>query len=168
MTDCHRRIEMFLGALERLAAEAERILLPDRREALERALRYFERAAPRHTEDEEESLFPRMRASGDPKLREALAELETLEGDHARAAGLHEEVERLCRNWLRFGSLEPGPGATLRATLAELAALYRRHIELEERVVFAAAAGALDAAALAEIGREMAERRGVAWGGSGA
>ena len=63
LSDCHRRVERFLGLLARVAAEGRGGLLDRRqREALEAALRYFREAAPRHTADEEESLFPRLRA----------------------------------------------------------------------------------------------------------
>lgn len=164
MSDCHRRIEMFLGVLSRLAEGAEDMLLPDRRAALEKALTYFSKAAPRHTEDEEESLFPRMRRSGSPELLAALEEIERLEADHQRAAALHDEVDRHCRNWLRFGQLGAPEAATLRATLADLTGLYARHIEVEERVVFAAAARGLAPQSLDAIGREMADRRGVKHG----
>ena len=61
LSDCHRRIEMFLGTLERVASVIDRPLTEETRPALESALRYFREAAPKHTADEEESLFPRLR-----------------------------------------------------------------------------------------------------------
>ena len=63
LSDCHRRIEYFLEVL--IAVDAETAggpLIPSRRTALEGALRYFAVGAPKHTRDEEESLFPRLRA----------------------------------------------------------------------------------------------------------
>jgi len=44
--------------------------------------------------------------------------------------------------------------------------LYRAHIAAEDRDLFPAAARALDAPTLREIGREMAARRGVPYGPS--
>jgi hemerythrin-like domain-containing protein len=126
-------------------------------------LTYFEKAAPRHMEDEEHSLFPRMRGSRDPQVRGVLAALDALESDHERAAAIHDEVERLCRNWMRFGHLEAAQGEQLRARIAELTALYASHIEIEEQLVFAAAERSLDQQLLTEIGREMASRRGLEW-----
>jgi hypothetical protein len=41
LSDCHRRIEMFLRALERVASVIDRPLTEDIRHALESALRYF-------------------------------------------------------------------------------------------------------------------------------
>jgi hypothetical protein len=69
LSDCHRRIEMFLGALEGVASVIDRPLTEETRAALESALRYFREAAPKHTADEEESLFPRMRQNRDPERR---------------------------------------------------------------------------------------------------
>jgi len=43
-------------------------LTEETRAALESALRYFREAAPKHTADEEESLFPRMRQKRDPNV----------------------------------------------------------------------------------------------------
>jgi len=104
-----------------------------------------------------------MRGSGDPDAGAALAAIDVLEADHERAAAMHEEVDRLCRNWLRFGFLEASRAEQLRARIAELTTLYASHIRTEEQLVFTAAARALDGGLLLEIGREMARRRGLAW-----
>ncbi|MBZ0170982.1 MAG: hemerythrin domain-containing protein [Phycisphaerales bacterium] len=163
LADCHRRIEMFLMTLVDLAADAEAALLPAQRAALTRSLDYFDKAAPKHTLDEEDSLFPRLRRREDPQLAGALAQLDLLEADHERANALHEEVDRIGRQWLRFNRLDPEAARKLAGDLDQLAALYARHIEVEEQVVFAAAACALGHEDLASIGREMADRRGVPW-----
>ena len=60
LSDCHRRIEMFLGNLEKIAVSIDRRLGNEERAALESSLRYFREAAPKHTADEEESVFSRM------------------------------------------------------------------------------------------------------------
>ena len=57
LSDCHRRIEMFLGSLVRVAQLVEKPLDADARTAMETSLHYFREAAPKHTADEEESLF---------------------------------------------------------------------------------------------------------------
>jgi Hemerythrin HHE cation binding domain len=57
LSDCHRRIEMFLRSLQTVASGGPK-LDEERRRALDLALRYFREAAPKHTADEEESLFP--------------------------------------------------------------------------------------------------------------
>jgi Hemerythrin HHE cation binding domain len=58
LSDCHRRIEMFLGTLEKVAAQIDQPLVDDARRSLESALRYFREAVPKHTADEEQSGFP--------------------------------------------------------------------------------------------------------------
>src|SRR4051812_29901771 len=90
LTDCHRRIERFLYVLVRIGAETGGgPLTPEQRTALETALRYFREAAPKHTADEENSLFPRLRALS------AAEELGSLEADHQHADRAHAEVDRL-------------------------------------------------------------------------
>ena len=162
LSDCHRRIEHFLRALVTVATDAAGgTLTPEYRSALEGALRYFAVAAPKHTADEEVSLFPRLRNSADPALRAALASLETLERDHDEAQAHHAAVEDLVGQWLRHDGLGSAELATLREHLTRLEALYRRHIAVEDQEVFPAAARVLDREQIQEIGGEMAARRQV-------
>ena len=162
LSDCHRRIEQFLEVLVAVDAQAAGGRLnADQRRALEASLRYFAVAAPKHTADEEVSLFPRLRATGDPAAAEALALLDRLEHDHDDAEAHHGAVERLVRRWLSDDRLEPSEAAELRERLTKLTALYRRHIAVEDQELFPAAARLLGAAELRQIGREMASRRQV-------
>ena len=104
LSDCHRRIEHFLGVLRRVAEAGHgEPLAPAQAEALTAALRYFKTAAPRHTDDEERSLFPRLRAAGDPRVGEAMAEIDALEADHRAAAAAHRAVEELGLEWMDRG-----------------------------------------------------------------
>ncbi len=65
LSDCHRRVEKFLAILEAIAAtDPTRELDPGERASLCLALDYFRDSAPKHTADEEESLFPRLRVAG--------------------------------------------------------------------------------------------------------
>jgi hemerythrin-like domain-containing protein len=162
LSDCHRRIEHFLRVLATVAADAAGgPLSPEYRSALEGALRYFAVAAPRHTADEEVSLFPRLRESGDPALAEALASLDRLEHDHEEAEAHHAAVEELVRGWLGNDRLSSSDTGQLRQRLARLQDLYERHIRVEDQEVFPAAARALDRTQIEEIGGEMAARRNV-------
>ena len=84
--DCHRRIEMFLNVLVRVAEQVHGDALnEEQRGALETALQYFREAAPKHTADEEESLFPRLRRIEDAGVRTFLARIESLEEEHVCA-----------------------------------------------------------------------------------
>lgn len=160
LKDCHRRIEHFLGVLQRVVELfGEGNLSEEGRRALKTSLEYFAVAAPRHTADEEQSLFPRMRRSGDAEARAVMAELDRLESDHRRAEACHAQVDDLGREWLETGRMDGHKLTTMRALLAELIALYAPHIRLEDERVFEVAARLLKAGDLSEVGAEMQRRR---------
>lgn len=162
LSDCHRRIEHFLGVLAALAVRVDGgPLTPPDRAALEGAVRYFAVAAPKHTADEEVSLFPRLRAAGASAASAALAVLDKLEHDHDDADRRHAAVEALVQEWLANNRLSPSATGQLREHLICLQALYEQHIALEDREIFPAAAQVLDPAQIAAIGDEMAARRQV-------
>jgi uncharacterized protein (DUF2249 family)/hemerythrin-like domain-containing protein len=161
LSECHRRIEQFLGVLRKVAQVAGDALDAPQRQAVEAALTYFRTAAPRHNEDEECSLFPLLRACPGPDVRAAFDAIDSLESDHHHATPLHEEVDRLYRRWLDAGSLPEADRRKLARLLEELTEMYRRHIEVEDRRIFPLAAGALDGEQLRRVGAEMAQRRGL-------
>lgn len=161
LSDCHRRVESFLRALILVAEQARGgELNPPQREALATALRYFREAAPRHTADEEESLFPRMRELKQTAAREAFAKIQSLEADHQLAKGSHDAVEKLGQSWLSTGSLASDEMDELLQHLRQLESIYTRHIAIEDNEIFPLAARLLDAETLKEVGGEMAARRG--------
>jgi|SRR5579884_844648 len=162
LSDCHRRIEKFLDQLLLVAEQARGGPLTEPlREALDTALRYFRKAAPLHTADEESSLFPRMRATGDPAAAEAFAALESLETEHRAADADHAEVDTLGQKWLAEGFLSSADTERLTKTLQRLKALYARHIAVEDLEVFPLAGKLLSQEELRTVGREMATRRGL-------
>jgi len=154
LSDCHRRMERFLGVLLKLSeAKHGGELDSDEAGALKAALDYFRNSAPKHTADEEESLFPRMRAAG------ALAGLDDLESDHQLADAGHRQVDALGRQWLEGGRLPEESARAMARLLRQLTEMYAHHISLEDNQIFPAAARALGAGELAEVGREMKTRR---------
>ncbi len=160
--DCHRRIERFLSVLVRLSNEsAGAPLEPAQRDSLEAALRYFDQAAPKHTADEEDSLFPRLRAIADPRVAEVLAEMDRLEQEHRTVEPLHAEAAVLGRRWISQGLLAAPDAARLAAIANRLAEAYQAHIAYEDGRLFPLAAEVLPASAQIEIGNEMAARRNV-------
>lgn len=162
LSDCHRRIEQFLAVLITIADRRNGTTLPvEDRHALESALRYFATAAPRHSADEEDSLFPRLRSSGDPAATAALDTLSRLEADHRVATAHHDAVDVLTRRWLSAGTLQPADADALVVHLGALEALYRDHIRIEDQELFPAAGRVLGPAELEAVGREMAARRNV-------
>jgi len=160
--DCHRRIERFLNALLTVATGAKGGPLTDEQQAaLSTGLRYFREAAPKHTADEEESLFPRLSRLDHPDLQPLLAKIDSLQEDHECAEISHREVDRLGQLWLANGRLSPQDAGTLATVLTQLTALYRRHIATEDTEVFPFAAHALASSDHHAIGSEMAARRGI-------
>jgi hemerythrin-like domain-containing protein len=158
LKDCHRRIEQFLHVLCLVVERApERPLTEEEANAIKSALNYFRVGGQRHTADEEESLFPRMRT--EQTTATALKEIEALETDHRAADDLHTAVERLYTSWLEGKALSAEELQQPRAATERLKQLYEGHIRIEENLVFPRAAEGLDRAALAQIGEEFRERR---------
>ena len=161
LSDCHRRIEMFLRSLQSVALVIDRPLTEETRAALESALRYFREAAPKHTADEEESLFPRLRQSSDPGAKTALEKLEPLEHDHLLAASLHAQLEEVGQHYLAAGTVGPAGVSAFREAVASLASIYAQHIAIEDDIVFPVAARLLSADEKGSVANEMAARRNV-------
>ena len=161
LSDCHRRIEMFLRVLHAVAENANHPLDSETRVSLETALRYFREAAPKHTEDEEASLFPRLRRLEDADAKLALSRLESLEADHHNVAPLHESVERLGMQYLETASLRPSQVEEFRGAINKLVSIYSQHISVEDDIIFPVAAKLLSAADKRAVGSEMANRRNI-------
>lgn len=98
MRHCHRKIEGYLGGLviagEMLrrggAAEvAEAFRMVDAAVDVE----HFRVRGPKHTEDEEVSLFPRLREHGGREAVEALSAAAELEAQHRTAELAHAEFD---------------------------------------------------------------------------
>jgi hemerythrin-like domain-containing protein len=135
-------------------------LTAEQRGAFDNALRYFREAAPKHTADEEQSLFPRLRQTHDEGTTALLARVEWLEEDHGIADQIHAEVDRIGQAWLANGELMPDDATRLITILAQFREMYRHHIAAEDNEVFPAAAAILSGEDRVAIGKEMAFRRG--------
>lgn len=157
LKDCHRRIERFLHILCTVAAsEGHTTLTGEEKAAVEAALRYFRQGGKRHTADEEESLFPRLRAESSPAEAEMIGGLES---DHRNANELHETVDRLYSEWIADGLLSAEDKQQLLSATTRLKHLYEEHIQVEEKIVFPRAAEVLDSRTIAIIGSEFRARR---------
>lgn len=160
LSDCHRRIERFLAALltvtqRKNGAELDAL----ETEALRSALEYFRTSGPRHTADEEESLFPRMKNCA--AASEAFERIRALQSDHETADRAHAEVALLGQRWLDRGKLDGDDARRMGELLETLSRLYKRHIDIEDREIFPIAERKLPASDIAGIGDEMARRRGL-------
>ena len=157
LKDCHRRIEHFVGILGVVAGRARgRGLSGEEIGAVQAALHYFREGGRRHTADEEQSLFPRLRAA---IAADECAEIAGLEQDHGEADGLHAAADALYTRWIDAGRLSQEDSDQLARAIERLGSLYREHIALEDNVLFPRAAERLSREALAEIGLEFRARR---------
>lgn len=157
LQDCHRRIERFLHILCEIGKTAEgRALTHEEVQAVEAALGYFRTSGPRHNADEEDSVFPRLRASG---IAEELEHVDRLEKEHEVAAHMHDSVDLLFSSWIANHELRPKDQQLLRENLDQLQAIYTEHIKLEETVVFPLAARHLSSDSIKAIGQEFQQRR---------
>lgn len=157
LTDCHRRIEHFLEILCLVAGRAGgRAITEEETAAVQAALQYFRVGGQRHNQDEEESLFPRLR---DSASGEDAGEIRGLESDHKEANLLHQQVEVLYEKWVSAGPLDPTDHDRLLIATQRLKRLYAEHIQLEEQVVFPRAAKLLSSATIAAMGQEFRGRR---------
>ncbi len=157
LTDCHRRIEQFLNILFVVAERAPgRALTGEESAAIQASLQYFRVGGQRHNADEEESVFPRLRASASP---DDLHEIESLESDHKDAGTLHDTVQKLYQSWIATGPLSDAGQSALQSATQRLRRLYTEHIRLEEQVVFPRASQLLSPAAIQAIGQEFRARR---------
>jgi hemerythrin-like domain-containing protein len=113
-------------------------------------LAFFATEGARHEEVEEEILFPRLRYQ--PAFKQILSALE-FQHRMNRTGGqeLTECVER-------FG---PGQGRELRRLAFRFADMHRGHAVAEERALFPLVASTLSSQEMAEMGRELRERKGA-------
>ncbi len=106
---CHERIEAQLNAIERAAeilSAGDTGSLTSVFAAVDAAGAHFAIAGVKHTEDEEVSLFPRLRERGGIAGEDALAAMAELESQHRAAEKLHTEFDQLVRDLPRDGSAD--------------------------------------------------------------
>lgn len=156
---CHDRIRKQLKTMDLLASPAVLAATPDEvRQAAGAVLRYFEKAAPHHHEDEEHDLLPML--------------ADTARGeDAALLAGLmpgildeHRQMELL---WQRLqpqlAAIAAGESATLdSADAARFGELYLAHMDKEEGHIAPMAKRLFSTEQMQRLGNAMRTRRGVA------
>jgi hemerythrin-like domain-containing protein len=154
---CHERVIRTLALLARLREHLRRHGSDAQaRQAAQDVMRYFDMAAPQHHRDEEMHVFPALIAHGGPAT---LALVSRLQQDHlqmeSRWAAARGVLAAIAQGRLTV------PGQNDEAALDAFSILYEGHIEAEETQAYPAALAVLDAGALATMGREMMQRRGV-------
>lgn len=157
LKDVHLRIKRSLHVLWVIADRAAgRELTSDEIAAVRPAMDYIRVEGTRHTADEEQSLFPRLRSqtiSGDSE------ELLALEDNQRLADPLHAMVEAFYLAWISAGALRPESQLRLQSCAESLKRLWEKHVQLEEQIVFPRAQQVLDGCAIAAIRHEFRVRR---------
>ena len=154
---CHDRVRHFSALAARLAAHVAALAFAadidaDARLAATNILRYFEQALPHHHADEEEDVFPALRALDDAQLQQ---HLDALEAEHALLDASWRDVQP----WLK--QLEQGfRPVRMPAALTYLTTTYPAHAAREEREVFPAIAR-LSPITINTIAARMRARRGA-------
>lgn len=153
---CHERVQRSLTLLGRLVdhIDAHGHDAQSRSAAVD-VLRYFDRAAPLHHEDEEVNVFPLLLAQGDAQLHAAV---HRLQDDHQRMIALWATVREPLLHWSQGGGSGPVEAST-RTDIERFRALYGSHIETEEGLVYPAARLLVDATGLHDMSRQMQARR---------
>lgn len=162
LVHCHSRIE---GHLETLERSAQALRSGDSRSlsqifgAIDAACKHFATAGAKHTEDEEVSLFPRLRETGDAAGADAVAAMAELETQHRTAEQMHSQFDAFVTTLPRDGSADGRELDCFSDLVAELTTFYRPHIQLENNLVFPLAAQILPASEIQALGEEMRARR---------
>lgn len=163
---CHDRVRRSLALLQRLVQyAAAHGADAQARDAARDVLRYFTLAAPAHHEDEERHVIPVLLASGDPA---AVAAARQMLDDHVHIRSAWVALEPLLKT-LETGNTpaQPALQPALERAAQRFVDVHANHLPLEDGVAFPHAhrlLGRQPSQALAAMGREMAERRGVRHG----
>ncbi len=157
---CHDRIRSFT-ALARRLGETGDVPPAEVADAAARVRRYFVEALPRHVEDEEQSLLPRLRGRS-LALDGALA---AMHGEHTQQGPREAALVALCDRLIADPSQHAALAGELAAVARDLEAAYAEHLDGEERLVFPALAELPEderAAVLAEMRARRDQSRGSA------
>lgn len=162
---CHGRIRKQLATLEKLLAHLPQHGADEQaRQAAQAVLKYFDKAAQLHQDDEEQDLIPMLHAVAqgeDAATLQALAPV--ILQDHkdmdAMWQDLHEQL-----------SLIAGGGATQLSgsTVERFTQRYLNHMEREENTMAPMAVRLFSPEQMAQLGLAMRRRRGIEAGDNGA
>ncbi len=152
---CHRRIEDRLETLVRAGSHLE-TRAGEALEAVRGAFRFLDSNGVLHTEDEEQSVFPRLRGH---LAEEEARYLERLEAEHDEADRTYAKLKQIASELGR--GVTPELAERYRETAATMQALYARHIASEDETLIALGRRALSEGELAAIAAEMKRRRGL-------
>jgi hemerythrin-like domain-containing protein len=154
LVDCHDRIRSFVDVVVRLSA-AETLTGDEVKSAARDVHRYFTEALPRHVEDEEMSILPRL-VGRDPDLDAAL---ERMHGEHEEHEAPVSELVSICGQ-LALESEAKVDRERLVALGVELGGAFSAHLLAEETIIFPAIDRWIPSSEQQKILVEMKQRRG--------
>lgn len=155
---CHGRIRKQLETLDKLLAHLPQHGADEQaRQAASAVLRYFEKAAHLHHDDEEQDLIPMLRATAqgeDAATLQALAP--TILQDHKDMDALWQDLHE------QLTAIAEGRAAALSSSQVErFVASYRSHMEREEGTMAPMAMRLFSPEQMAQLGQAMQRRRGI-------
>jgi pyridoxamine 5'-phosphate oxidase len=155
---CHGRIRKQLATLEKLLSH-----LPEHgadqqaRQAAAAVLKYFEKAAHLHHDDEEQDLIPMLRAVAqgeDAATLQALAPV--ILQDHKDMDAMWQDLHE------QLTAIATGAGAQLSASMVQrFSQRYLSHMEREEGTMAPMALRLFSPQQMAQLGQAMQRRRGI-------
>lgn len=157
---CHERVRRFALLISRLAEHLRKAGHDDDAQVTAASIRrYFNEAAPRHHEDEEVDMFPRLRERLAGEAQSTVSDvIDQVEADHLEMAGLWKRLDAT------LAEIQHGKPAEFDPSLIDsFATRYHHHIDAEERVLLPAMKRVFSKRDWQAIGRAMAERRGLDW-----
>ncbi|HSV77921.1 MAG TPA: hemerythrin domain-containing protein [Ramlibacter sp.] len=156
MVACHERLGRTLALLQRLREHLGPHGADEQaRQAASDVMRYFDRAAPQHHQDEELHVFPPLLQQGEADTVEVVRQLQQ---DHQRMETLWAAARAVLQAIADGQRHQLGPDDE--EMLDAFAVLYGEHLRAEELIVYPRSRALLDAQAIAGMGREMSKRRG--------
>jgi len=154
---CHGKIQAQCETLRRLSGHlASNGCDLQAQQAAQKILHYFDTSGQFHHQDEEENLFPGLRQSAGSEKPAVDVLLDRLLSEHAVMASAWSGLRSVLLQLVKGIHAPLGD-----ALLDKFITSYANHIDLEERELLPLAARLLSSQQIAEIGKQMAERRGV-------
>lgn len=155
---CHDRIRKQLATLDKLLAHLPEFGVDEQaRQAAAAVLKYFEKAAHLHHEDEEQDLIPMLRAVAqgeDAATLQALAPV--ILQDHKDMDALWQDLHE------QLTAIAEGHAATLSASAVQrFSQRYSAHMEREEGTLAPMALRLFSPEQMTQLGKAMQARRGI-------
>lgn len=155
---CHDRIRKQLATLDKLVSHLSDVGIDESaQQAAKAVLRYFNKAAPLHHEDEEIDLLPELQATAQGEDASLLATLmDKILAQHQQMATQWKTLEK------QLLAIEDGSGTDLSASdVEDFSALYAEHMQIEEGQIAPMAQRLFNATQMQKLGAAMQARRGI-------